>query len=389
MTGYNHYPNCTCGWCANYGGSRLDRSKLTDTFRYRDARLLLKQSGANSVSGCYVNSNARCPVCSAAVFFYANAAGSRVYFDDLGPPWPKHPCTDGPRGSRTFSKESYPPPTRRSRGQVKELLAAANMAGFSRSKVFGQRRTDEWSLVVIHTVDRQGENNRVEGEYLDSETGEPFQFNCRSKVPLFEVGEFISVNGTQISFVDKETLRPVLFNSGDFVELSANLVTETAKTPSSTIRLRATSQPAKLVRKQEAIKRGIGKYDMKKAEMVHFDNKKVSLAELFAKLEPVIKMYARDGVRKPKEVARRLNAEGYRTASDSNWTTRLVFFLLALMFNGNGTDTEDPEVSAKPRSVKPDHPRGPLPTISADDMNADTIAERLSLFGRVVRKTTN
>ena len=28
------------------------------------------------------------------MFFYQNLFGSRVYFDDLGPPWPKHPCTD-------------------------------------------------------------------------------------------------------------------------------------------------------------------------------------------------------------------------------------------------------------------------------------------------------
>ncbi|MCZ7422956.1 hypothetical protein O7605_25975 [Verrucosispora sp. WMMA2121] len=28
------------------------------------------------------------------VYFYANQHGSRVFFDQLGPPWPKHPCTD-------------------------------------------------------------------------------------------------------------------------------------------------------------------------------------------------------------------------------------------------------------------------------------------------------
>lgn len=33
-------------------------------------------------------------MCGAEVFFYSNELGSRVYFDDLGPPWPKHPCTD-------------------------------------------------------------------------------------------------------------------------------------------------------------------------------------------------------------------------------------------------------------------------------------------------------
>jgi hypothetical protein len=38
--------------------------------------------------------NAQCPVCGAAVYFWSNAEGSRVYFDEMGPPWPKHPCTD-------------------------------------------------------------------------------------------------------------------------------------------------------------------------------------------------------------------------------------------------------------------------------------------------------
>lgn len=42
-----------------------------------------------------------CPECGAPVYFYWNENGSRVYFDALGPPWPKHPCMDvssaGPR----------------------------------------------------------------------------------------------------------------------------------------------------------------------------------------------------------------------------------------------------------------------------------------------------
>lgn len=42
----------------------------------------------------YVNPHARCPVCARPVFYYENNNGSRVYFDSLGPPWPKHLCTD-------------------------------------------------------------------------------------------------------------------------------------------------------------------------------------------------------------------------------------------------------------------------------------------------------
>ncbi|MEV4414490.1 DUF2510 domain-containing protein [Catellatospora sp. NPDC049609] len=47
-----------------------------------------------SFSARWLRPNARCPVCGALVFFYANEHGSRVFFDEVGPPWPKHPCTD-------------------------------------------------------------------------------------------------------------------------------------------------------------------------------------------------------------------------------------------------------------------------------------------------------
>ncbi len=42
----------------------------------------------------YVIPNAACPVCGAPVFFYQSSNGGRVFFDELGPPWPKHPCTN-------------------------------------------------------------------------------------------------------------------------------------------------------------------------------------------------------------------------------------------------------------------------------------------------------
>lgn len=45
----------------------------------------------------YVNPNAYCPVCGVRVFFYQSPNGGRVFFDDVGWPWPKHPCTDNPR----------------------------------------------------------------------------------------------------------------------------------------------------------------------------------------------------------------------------------------------------------------------------------------------------
>jgi hypothetical protein len=51
----------------------------------------------------YVNPNARCPVCGSSVYFYQSPYGGRVFFDELGPPWPKHPCTDNPVVRHHFS----------------------------------------------------------------------------------------------------------------------------------------------------------------------------------------------------------------------------------------------------------------------------------------------
>ena len=50
-----------------------------------------------STTSSFTHPNARYPVCAANVFFYQSATGGRVFFDELGPPWPKHPCTDHAR----------------------------------------------------------------------------------------------------------------------------------------------------------------------------------------------------------------------------------------------------------------------------------------------------
>lgn len=75
MPGYNHYSDCTCGWCEKDNN---------------EAYQWLPFSNGSS----FVNPNAICPVCGAHVYYYENSNGSRVFFDDLGWPWPKHPCTD-------------------------------------------------------------------------------------------------------------------------------------------------------------------------------------------------------------------------------------------------------------------------------------------------------
>jgi hypothetical protein len=60
------------------------------------ARASFPRSTALQIWRSFVNPNARCPECKSPVFYYQSENGGRVFFDQLGWPWPKHPCTDRP-----------------------------------------------------------------------------------------------------------------------------------------------------------------------------------------------------------------------------------------------------------------------------------------------------
>jgi hypothetical protein len=51
LTGFNHYADCGCGWCVNYGGrSRTNRPQLLEELQRRDALHLLKTNSARSIN---------------------------------------------------------------------------------------------------------------------------------------------------------------------------------------------------------------------------------------------------------------------------------------------------------------------------------------------------
>ena len=83
---WNHPANCRCGFGGEGHAGRTSLGAGSHYFHGVPRILRAYES--------YVNPNARCPVCGAAVFFYQSPDGGRVFFDELGPPWPKHPCTD-------------------------------------------------------------------------------------------------------------------------------------------------------------------------------------------------------------------------------------------------------------------------------------------------------
>lgn len=55
---------------------------------------IYSESTAESVEGYTVNNTypTKCPGCGADVYYYQSKSGGKVFFDELGFPWPKHDC---------------------------------------------------------------------------------------------------------------------------------------------------------------------------------------------------------------------------------------------------------------------------------------------------------
>jgi hypothetical protein len=90
---WHHPPNCPCGW-GHLGGGAWGYVGARTTFAAAKSGEFSYQRQALADGRRVVSPNASCPVCGAPVYFFQSENGGRVFFDDLGPPWPKHQCTD-------------------------------------------------------------------------------------------------------------------------------------------------------------------------------------------------------------------------------------------------------------------------------------------------------
>jgi hypothetical protein len=363
MPGHNHYSRCTCGWCVKQRGGSIQPFNL----RVMDAVKFLDNSRVRSLRQCYVNPNAICPVCGTGVYFYANRFGSRVFFDELGPPWPKHPCTDNPRRRADFHAESRPRPSRRARGSAMELVEAASLSGMAIGKLFGQRRRDEWSPAVVISVERKGDENRVVAEHLDSNDYERFSFTCFSEDPVLAEGDLLSVRGLEVSFVHPDTLETVIVRSGarivpqrpDLPPPRSQPATQTSKMP-----------PVPIVA-STAVARG---FVIAPKDLLHFGRTDAEREAFVDKMTSTLQLLDSAGRRRPKLVAARLNQMDAKTAIGADWNRRLVKFLQRLIHQRR-----------KPNSTTPRQPQPSVARRAAEQAESPSgdLAEKLSMFGRV------
>lgn len=175
---YNHTWDCDCGFGGDTGGGGGRR-------RLAVALAMLERpvsSGwtkdSRGTVDSYVNPNAHCPVCGAPVFFYRSPYDGRVFFDDLGWPWPKHGCTDNRRE-----------PLRTTRNSVSSSLSRREL----------KWQAAGWSPLLsprIYAGDRPSITGDLEDSFRDlmlsaseqADAGSPVFLRPRSGMPgLFDV----------------------------------------------------------------------------------------------------------------------------------------------------------------------------------------------------------
>lgn len=169
----------------------------------QDANRILREFRATEgFAKCFVNPNAQCPVCGGSVFYYQNEYGSRVYFDQLGPPWPKHPCIDVAK-KQTCGTQVHRPAARR-RGERIELVGAARQSGkYEGVRVAPAGYPIDWQIVEIMEVNRIASQTMVKVRLLQQvQDDQAVYFSADNVRQLYEVGDILSACFSHVSFFD-------------------------------------------------------------------------------------------------------------------------------------------------------------------------------------------
>lgn len=177
-------------------------------------RLILRKARADRITSArFVEPNAECPVCGADVFFYQNEQGSRVFFDELGPPWPKHPCTDATAGNliavSDFSPRSLAPVAREDDdiSTIQDSIDALRIDPIGEfASSYGMK---PWlSVRVIKRIKGAGGVFLIMRN-LDPGTSQKNWFLCSQSLPRhLKDGSVVSVRRQVMSYFDIASMTP-------------------------------------------------------------------------------------------------------------------------------------------------------------------------------------
>lgn len=207
---HNHRIDCTCGFGGDgHLGVRGPSVPLVSVPLARASTPTGAWSRSTGTAN-FVSPNATCPVCGAPVYYYQNEHGSRVYFDELGPPWSKHPCMDIPlpQVPSNIRRGQFVTPSARSTEERRALRqsnpnAAANPKGADQAA-----RPASWQQAIILARTEVLHSIHLELEFLSAKGGTVFA-TCGSLPRCCKAGFVVSYRPGRISFVDTSTMRPV------------------------------------------------------------------------------------------------------------------------------------------------------------------------------------
>ncbi len=210
----NHRPGCTCGF-GGYGhlgrrGTSYASQFYTSPVISPPRDLFLDRypefSKATRVSACFVNPNATCPVCGESIFYYQNERGSRVFFDELGPPWPKHRCTD----TRSAGTQSVTTFSIRGQAAIADISKWQKDRGIDFVAEFKTKYgTSPWSLATIVIREKRGKQVFVTLAFLKKGRAANVYFSCKALPKCCETGFPVAVSKQKISFFDTSEFVPM------------------------------------------------------------------------------------------------------------------------------------------------------------------------------------
>ncbi len=218
-------------WVEGHWVERYDWDRSSGYNSYLSyARERLSSLGAlSSSTSRFVNPNAKCPVCGEDVFYYENEFGSRVFFDELGPPWPKHPCTDNPayQVAKEGSTNALISPTIRDRESIKELSSLFEPASWDPEEEFrnkyGSKPWRCWE--VLRRVKGAGKTLLI----LSAIDSDKTLYLAAQRLPrMISVGSLVFYKRLLLAYFDFNSMEPneckvERLNEKEFIEIQFGL----------------------------------------------------------------------------------------------------------------------------------------------------------------------
>ena len=372
MPGYNHRLDCQCGWCVGRQGTYSPRTKpntaqLDNNYKIIvAARETLRKLNVSNYSSCFVNPNAQCPVCGQAVFFYSNIHGSRVFFNELGPPWEKHGCTDNSGLRPHQSSRKSHAPVRRSKNQIQDIANAARIVGSNTATKTFRNRTAKWVLCVVLQAIREGSKISVVVETLSPSTTVESKFAIYCDEDIINEGDLVSNKGHLYSFVRRDSLANVSAVEGQVF---------------GEINLPKPDADKKIIPNSMA--------EMQSSEKRHFNSEFMSSKAIEDKYAPILKSFSNRRIVGPRNVSHYLNEIGHKTAIGEHWTPRLAFFLIKILgapMEKHRKGSSNNRITKIKRPLKKKRSQRRLSKINHKKMSSIAqIEDKLSKLGKVTR----